>query len=82
MEWVVVEREFAEPLSDDAIHRMHDEAQCVELYRLKGIRSYLSADRKRLICVFRAPDAEAVRSFLRVNRSVVGIVRTCSVHTP
>jgi hypothetical protein len=82
MEWVVVERDFPEPLTDDEIHRMYGQAQCVQLYRIKGIRSYLSPDRKRLICVFRAPDAEAVRSLLRVNRSVVGIVRTCSVHTP
>ncbi|MFZ1863310.1 MAG: nickel-binding protein [Polyangiales bacterium] len=82
MEWIVVEREFPKPLTDDQVHRMYDEAQCVDLYRVKGIRSYLSPDRKRLVCVFRAPDAEAVRSFLRVNRSVRGAVRTCSLHTP
>ena len=82
MEWIIVEREFLEALTDDQLYRMNDEAQCVDLYRVKGIRSYLSPDRKTLICVFRAPDAEAVRSFLRVNRSVRGAVRACSLHTP
>lgn len=82
MEWIVVEREFPQPLSDEQVYAMHDEAQCVDLYRVTGIRSYLSPDRRRLVCVFRAPDAEAVRSFLRVNRSVLGPVRACSLHTP
>lgn len=82
MEWVIVEHEFPEPLSEDQIQRMNDEAHCTDLYRVKGIRSYLTPDRKRLVCLFQAPDAEAIRSFLRVNRSVPGIVWSCSVHTP
>ncbi|KPK16017.1 MAG: hypothetical protein AMJ62_07500 [Myxococcales bacterium SG8_38] len=81
MEWVVVERAFPEPLSDDEMRRMHDESKCVDLYRVTSIRSYLMPDRKRLVCVFQAPDAEAVRSFLRVNRSE-GIVWPCTLHTP
>lgn len=82
MEWIVVEREFPEPLNEDEVHRMYDEAQCVDLYRVTCIRSYLSPDQKRMVCVFRAPDAEAIRSFLRANRSVRAVVRTCSLHTP
>lgn len=82
MEWVVVERDFPVPLSDEEIRRMHDEAQCVDLYRVTGIRSYLTPDRKRLVCIFQAPDAEAVRSFLRVNRSVRGSVWPCTLHAP
>ena len=81
MEWIVVEREFPEPLTEDEVHRMYDEAQCANLYRVSGIRSYLSPDKKRLVCLFQAPDAEAVRSFLRANRSVRASVHACSLHT-
>ncbi len=82
MEWIVIEREFPEALTDDDVHRLYDDAQCVDLYRVQGVRSYLSPDRRRMVCVVRAPDAESVRTFLRVNRSVPGIVHTCSLHTP
>ena len=34
---------------------------CLEMYGVEHIISYVSSDRNRLICVFEAPDAEAVR---------------------
>jgi hypothetical protein len=35
---------------------------CLDLYRVRWIRSYWSADRRRMICEYEAPDAESVRA--------------------
>ncbi|MGB8332565.1 MAG: nickel-binding protein [Polyangiales bacterium] len=82
MEWVVVEREFPEPLTPDDVRRREAEGECFDLYRVKAIRSYLMPDGMRLVCVFQAPDAEAVRAVLKANQSPQGTVWTCTVHTP
>lgn len=59
---LIVERTFEEPLSE-ADHKAAGErlAPCTEMYGVRWIRSYLSADRRRMICEYEAPDAEAVR---------------------
>jgi hypothetical protein len=82
VEWIVVEREFSEPLTEDDVRRMRTEGQCFDLYRVKAVRSYLAPDGKRLVCVFRAPDAEAVRTVLQINQSPLGIVWVGTAHTP
>lgn len=62
MELVLVERTFPEPLDVKALEQTSENGRwCMELHRVRGIRSYMSADRRRMICVFEAPDAEAVR---------------------
>jgi hypothetical protein len=38
---------------------------CMELYRVEWLRAWLSDDGARLLCWYRAPDAEAVRLVLR-----------------
>jgi hypothetical protein len=38
---------------------------CLEIRNGAWVRSYLSADRKRMICDFEAPDAESVRQAMR-----------------
>jgi hypothetical protein len=62
MELVLVERTFSEPL--DLAQLLESEKKghwCMELHHVRFIHSYLSSDRMRMICVFEAPDAEAVR---------------------
>ena len=34
---------------------------CFQIHRVRLLRSYLSADRLRMICLYHAPDAESVR---------------------
>jgi hypothetical protein len=80
VEWIVVEREFPEPLTEDDVRQLG--TQCFDLYRVTPVRSYLAPDGKRMVCIFRAPDAEAVRTLLRINQSPPGIVWACRVHTP
>ena len=62
MEYVIVERAFDEPVSIDDIQAIEDRgAWCLEMYRVRFLQTYFSTDRKRMICVYEAPDAEAVR---------------------
>lgn len=83
MDHVVLEREFPEPLTPEDVERMAAEIQCLELYRVKPIRSYLMPDGKRLVCIFRAPDAEALRAVGRANAFPPGsTVWPSTLHTP
>lgn len=62
MEMVVVERSFDQPLEENAMSEASARAAwCREMYGVRFLRSYMSGDRKRFICVYEAPDAEAVR---------------------
>lgn len=63
---LVVETTFTEPFTDD----LHNEAgkkldPCLEAHGARWVRSYLSADRLRIVCHFDAADAEAVRASYR-----------------
>ncbi len=59
---VVVERSFDEPASMEELQAQEDSAAwCLDLHRVKFIRSLFSSDRRRMVCLYRAPDAESVR---------------------
>ena len=82
MEWVVVDRTFPAELSGDAIEEMAKAPSCLDLYRVEVIRSYLSPDKRRMICICRAPDAESVRIALRNDGSPPVTAWSCTLHTP
>jgi hypothetical protein len=66
MSRVIVERKFDEPEAFDELQAQEDRfAWCLEQRRVKFIRSYFSKDRRRMICEYEAPDAEAVREVQR-----------------
>ena len=81
MDYVVLEREFAEPLSPQDVRKLAAETHCLELYRVKPIRSYLMPGGRRMICVFEAPDAEAVRAVSRANGFPGAVVWPSTLHT-
>jgi hypothetical protein len=59
---VAVDRVFAAPIAFDDVQAREDRhAWCLQAYRVRFLRSYLAADRRRMLCVYAAPDAEAVR---------------------
>ena len=59
---VVVERSFPEPVSVESLQAAEDAAAwCLELHKVTFLRTYFSADRKRMLCLYQAPDAESVR---------------------
>lgn len=64
----LVKRSFAAPVAFDDVQAMEDVgADCLNLHRVRFLRSYFSTDRKRMICLYEAPDVEAVRT---ANRQV------------
>lgn len=63
---IVVERSFAVPQSDVDMKLVADrERPCLGIYQVTWKRSLLSADRKRMVCEYEAPDAETVRKVQR-----------------
>ena len=63
---VMVERKFDDAASFDELQAQEDRfAWCAEQYDVTFIRTYFSKDRKRMICEYEAPDAEAVRTLQR-----------------
>lgn len=63
---VMVERKFEDSASFDELQAQEDGfAWCAEQHQVRFIRSYFSKDRKRMICEYEAPDAEAVRRLQR-----------------
>jgi hypothetical protein len=62
MTTVVVERSFAEPVAFEEIQAKEDEGgECLEAHGVRFLRSYFSRDRRRMVCLYEAPDAESVR---------------------
>ena len=59
---VVVERCFPEPETLDNLQSREDaRAWCLDAYGVTFLKTYFSLDRRRMVCVYAAPDAEAVR---------------------
>jgi len=66
MTHLIVEQTFETLLTDEEHARIGQRLDhCLEAYGARWMRSYLSTDRRRMVCEFEAPDAEAVRSSYR-----------------
>ena len=62
MRLVMVERSFAEPAVLDDVQAIEDAAAwCLETNRVTFLHTYFSLDRRRMLCLYAGPDAEAVR---------------------
>lgn len=69
---VVVSRRFYEPAVFEEVQALEDAARgCLALHRVDFVRTLFSADRRRMICLYRAPDAESVRLAQREARMPV-----------
>ena len=63
---VLVGCKFEEPVTLEEIEAAdRSGASCLVAHRVQRMRTYLSADRKRMISLYRAPDVESVRLALR-----------------
>ncbi|WP_083582027.1 DUF4242 domain-containing protein [Halomonas aestuarii] len=59
---VLVERTFPSPVSLAAIQAREDAgAACLKHHRVRFVRTFLSRDARRMLCLYQAPDAESVR---------------------
>lgn len=63
METIVLEHHFeGRPFDIERYKRAQTENRwCLKTHNVHHVRSYLSLDGRRMICIFEAPDAEAVR---------------------
>jgi hypothetical protein len=69
MPHVIVEYAFDPPITEEEFDRMAEQLDpCLEGRDVRWVQSFLSLDRRRRICVFEAPDAEAVREAYRSAR--------------
>jgi len=65
---VLVEQCFETPLSDEAYGKLANKLDpCLEIRDAIWCRSYISGDKKRVVCEFEAPDAESVREAMRAS---------------
>ena len=63
---IIVERTFEPPLAEEELKATEARmAPCLDLYRVRWIRSYWSEDRRRMICEYDAPDTASVKSVQR-----------------
>ncbi len=68
---LVVERTFDEPLTEESLAAVQERmAPCLGDYGVTWVRSYFSVDRRRMICHYEAPDAEAVRASNRAAEAL------------
>lgn len=66
MATVVVEVNWPEPLSlEELLDEDNETMRCLGERGGRWIRSHISLDRRRTVCVFEAPDAESVREAYR-----------------
>lgn len=63
---IVLERCFSRPLTAEFVRSVSLEAEgCLDLHRVAWQGSLLAQDGRRMVCRFRAPDAESARLALR-----------------
>lgn len=63
---VLVERSFDDSVTLQEIQDIEDAGiWCLEIRNVRFLRSFFSADRKRMLCLYEAPDAESVRQAQR-----------------
>jgi hypothetical protein len=67
METIIVERSFPAPVTMDEVQAAEDAvAWCLRQHQVRFLRSYFALDRRFMVCLYEAPDAEAVRATQRV----------------
>lgn len=60
---VIVERSFAEPAELDQVQAQENASQwCLDARNVRFVRTFFSVDRRRMLCLYNAPDAESVKA--------------------
>lgn len=66
MPHIIVERSFETPFTQEDLKAVEARmAPCLDLYNVRWIRSYWSADRLRMVCEYEAADIASVRNVQR-----------------
>lgn len=65
MESVIVERSFDKPMTErEDPSTVEAIMMCMDLHNVLFVESFVSNERRRAICHFKAPDVESVRQVL------------------
>jgi hypothetical protein len=63
---LIVEQHFPEPVAEDQYNAWAKRLDpCLEARGARWVRSYISRDRRHIVCEFEGPDADAVRDSYR-----------------
>jgi hypothetical protein len=66
MSLLIVEERFDPPIDPDGLNGYTDAlSPCLKTYDVKWVSSFVARDGSQCICVYEAPDAEAVRQAYR-----------------
>lgn len=66
MELIVVEQRIERRLTQETFERLLEKhAWCRRLYGIRHVQSLIATRADRMVCVFQAPDVEAVRALAR-----------------
>lgn len=80
---VVVARSFDAPVLLEDVQAIEDAgAWCLELHKVTFLRTYFSLDHRRMLCLYRAPDAESVRLAQQQAGMPFDRVWACRNYTP
>ena len=80
---VLVERRFEDPVSVEAIQSIEDAGiGCLNRLNVTFIETLFSEDKKRMLCLYHAPDAESVRTAQREAGVPLDRVWACSYLNP
>jgi hypothetical protein len=80
---VVVERTFDPPFDIEQLPGTRDETEwCLDMHRVEASHSFVSADGRRVVCTYRAPDVESVRVANRKAELPVDRMWAASVFGP
>jgi hypothetical protein len=82
-ERVALERCFTTPVTVEEIQAREDAgAWCLDAHRVRFVRTFFSRDRRRMICLYHAPDAESVRAAQRQIGMPMSRVWSCAAIAP
>lgn len=80
---VVVERNFEQAVELETIQALEDAvAWCLEDHRVQFVRTVFASDRKSMLCLYRAPDAESVRRTQEQGKLPFDSIWPCVHFTP
>ena len=70
---VIVVTDFDPPISDATNQAMGERVfSCLAAQHASWVRTYLSIDRRRMVCNFEGPDADTVRLILHMSKTEFG----------
>jgi hypothetical protein len=79
----LVDRRFDAPTEFGDAQALEDQQrQCLTMHRVRFLRSYQSLDRTRMVCLYAAPDVEAVRSANRLTGLPITEVMSVMIRDP